>query len=194
VPELPDQARIAPLPPEEWPEDLRPLATFTASGEEISIGDLNIFRTLARHPELFQSWGPFGGFLLTRAQLPFEERELLILRTGWNCGSPYEWGQHARIAVNGGISREAVDRVAAGPDAEGWTEREAALLRAADELHANNVISDATWAALATELDERQLIEVCMLVGQYHLVAFMLNSVGVQPEPGLEPLPSGESG
>ena len=194
MPELPDQARIAPLPPEEWPEDLRPLATFTASGEEISIGDLNIFRTLARHPELFQSWGPFGGFLLTRAQLPFEERELLILRTGWNCGSPYEWGQHARIAVNGGISREAVDRVAAGPDAEGWTEREASLLRAADELHANNVISDATWAALATELDERQLIEVCMLVGQYHLVAFMLNSVGVQPEPGLEPLPSGESG
>ena len=88
MPELPDQARIAPLPPEEWPEDLRPLATFTASGEEISIGDLNIFRTLARHPELFQSWGPFGGFLLTRAQLPFEERELLILRTGWNCGSP----------------------------------------------------------------------------------------------------------
>jgi alkylhydroperoxidase family enzyme len=194
VPELPDQARIAPLPPEEWPNDLRPLATFTASGEEISIGDLNIVRTLARHPELFQSWGPFGGFLLTRAQLPFEERELLILRTGWNCGSPYEWGQHARIAVNGGISREAVDRVAAGPDAEGWTEREASLLRAADELHANNVISDATWAALATELDERQLIEVCMLVGQYHLVAFMLNSVGVQPEPGLEPLPSGESG
>jgi 4-carboxymuconolactone decarboxylase len=194
VPDLPDQARIAPLPPEEWPEDLRPLATFTASGEEISIGDLNIFRTLARHPELFQSWGPFGGFLLTRAQLPFEERELLILRTGWNCGSPYEWGQHARIAVNGGISREAVDRVAAGPDAEGWSEREAALLRAADELHADNVISDATWAALATELDERQLIEVCMLVGQYHLVAFMLNSVGVQPEPGLEPLPSGESG
>jgi 4-carboxymuconolactone decarboxylase len=190
VPELPGEARIAPLPPEDWPEDLRPLATFAASGEEISIGDLNIFRTLARHPELFQAWGPFGGYLLTRAALPFEERELLILRTGLNCGSPYEWGQHARIAVNGGISRETVDRVAAGPDAEGWTDRQAALLRAADELHADNVISDATWGSLAAELDERQLIEVCMLVGQYHLVAFMLNSVGVQPEPGLEPLPT----
>jgi 4-carboxymuconolactone decarboxylase len=189
VPELPEDARIAPLPPEEWPEDLRPLATFTASGEEISIGDLNIFRTLARHPELFQAWGPFGGYLLTRATLPFEEREMLILRTGLNCGSPYEWGQHARIAVNGGMSREDVDRVAAGPEADGWTDRQAALLRAADELHAANVISDSTWAALAAELDEKQLIEVCMLVGQYHLVAFMLNSVGVQPEPGLEPLP-----
>ena len=96
-----------------------------------------------------------------------------------------------RIALNGGISREAVDRVAEGPDAEGWTPRESTLLRAADELHDSNKISADTWEALAGELDERQLIELCVLVGQYHLVAFMLNAVGVQPEPGLEPLPAG---
>ena len=117
---------------------MRPLASFTASGEDISLGDLNIFRTLARHPALFQSWAPFGGFLLTNGTLPFHERELLILRTGFNCRSPYEWGQHVRIALNGGISREAVDRVAEGPDAEGWSPRESTLLRAADELHETN--------------------------------------------------------
>ena len=88
------------------------------------------------------------------------------------------------------MSRETVDRVAAGPDADGWSEREAVLLRAADELHESARIWPGTWQALAAELDERQLIELCVLVGQYHLVAFMLNAVGVQPEPGLEPLPS----
>jgi alkylhydroperoxidase family enzyme len=190
VPEA-DRPRIEPLPPEDWSEELRPLATFTASGEQVSIGDLNIFRTLARHPALFQAWAPFGGYLLTAGTLSFEERELLILRTGFNCGSPYEWGQHVRIALNGGMSREAVDRIALGPDAEGWTPREALLLRAADELHAGASITQATWSDLAGELDERQLIELCMLVGQYHLVAFMLNATGVQPEPGLEPLPPG---
>jgi 4-carboxymuconolactone decarboxylase len=187
----PDGPRIAPLPAEDWSEELRPLATFTASGEDLSLGDLNIFRTLARHPALFQSWAPFGGYLLTNGTLPFHERELLILRTGFNCRSPYEWGQHVRIALNGGISREAVDRVAEGPDAEGWSPRESTLLRAADELHGSATLSQDTWEALAGELDERQLIEMCVLVGQYHLVAFMLNAVGVQPEPGLEPLPSG---
>ncbi len=186
-----DGPRIAPLPPEEWSEELRPLGTFTPSGEAVALGDLNIFRTLARHPALFQSWAPFGGYLLTNGTLPFHDRELLILRTGFNTRSEYEWGQHVRIALNGGISREAVDRVSEGPDAEGWTPRESSLLRAADELHDSNKISADTWQALSAELDEPQLIELCVLVGQYHLVAFMLNSVGVQPEPGLEPLPAG---
>jgi alkylhydroperoxidase family enzyme len=184
-----DEPRIQPLPPEEWSEELRPLASFAASGEEVSIGDLNIFRTLARHPALFQSWAPFGAYLLTGGTLSFEERELLILRTGVNCGSPYEWGQHARISLTGGMSREMIDRVVEGPDAEGWSSREAGLLRAADELHETSTISAGTWEALAGQLDERQLIEVCMLVGQYHLVAFTLNAVGVEPEPELEPLP-----
>ena len=185
-----DGPRIAPLPPEEWSEELRPLASFTASGEDVSLGDLNIFRTLARHPALFGSWAPFGGYLLTNGTLPFEERELLILRTGFNCRSPYEWGQHVRISLAGGMSRETIDRVAAGPDADGWSPRESVLLRAADELHESARIWPGTWKALAAELDDRQLIELCVLVGQYHLVAFMLNAVGVQPEPGLEPLPT----
>jgi len=71
-----------------------------------------------------------------------------------------------------------------GPDAEGWTELEAAMLRAADELHADACITDGTWAMLAAHLNERQLIEVPVLVGQYHLVSYMLNSLGIEHEPG----------
>jgi alkylhydroperoxidase family enzyme len=184
-----DGPRIAPLPAEEWSDELRPVASFTPAGEALSLGDMNIFRTLARHPALFQSWAPFGGYLLTNGTLPFHDRELLILRTAINCRAPYEWGQHVRIGLNGGMSRATVDRVPAGPDAEGWSSRESTLLRAADELHDSATISADTWEALAGELDERQLIELCVLIGQYHLAAFMLNAAGVQPEPGLEPLP-----
>jgi alkylhydroperoxidase family enzyme len=72
--------------------------------------------------------------------------------------------------------------VAAGPDAPGWSDDEVALLRATDELHADSRISDATWTALAARWDAQQLIEVCMVVGQYHLVAMTLNSLGVEPE------------
>ncbi len=76
-----------------------------------------------------------------------------------------------------------------GPDAAGWSGMDAALLRAADELHDESCISDPTWDALAAELDEHQLIEVCMVVGQYHLVAFTLNSLGVQLEDDAAPFP-----
>ena len=100
-----------------------------------------------------------------------------------------EWGQHVRISEAGGIDRETIDRVAAGPDADGWTDTEAALLRAADELHRDAKIGDATWAALADAYNEEQLIEIPMLVGQYHMVAFALNSLGVEQDEGLEGLP-----
>jgi alkylhydroperoxidase family enzyme len=144
--------------------------------------ELNIFGTLAHHPKLLKRWSAFGGTLLYGGVLPARERELLILRTGYRCRSRYEWGQHVAIGRAAGLSDEEIARVADGPDAAGWADHEADLLRAADELHDDNRIGDGTWRALAARWDEQQLIEVCMLVGQYHLVAMLLNSTGVEPE------------
>jgi alkylhydroperoxidase family enzyme len=182
-------ARIDPLPEGEWDESVAPILGTTPPGAEEPLGRLNIFATLARHPELFKAWLPFGGYLLTSGTLSGRERELLILRTALNCASPYEWGQHVRISLAGGIDRETIDRVVAGPDADGWPDAEAVLLRAADELHGESKIADGTWAALAESYDERQLIEIVMLVGQYHMVAYALNSLGVEQDEGLEGLP-----
>ncbi|HEX5225675.1 MAG TPA: carboxymuconolactone decarboxylase family protein [Solirubrobacteraceae bacterium] len=183
-------ARLQPLSEPEWPEALRPQLGARPPGIGARLGDNNIFSTLARHPGLFEAWLPYGGFLLSRrAALPARERELLILRTGFNCGSSYEWGQHMRIGEALGMSREEVLRVAEGPDAPGWTAAERTLLIAADELHVESRLSDATWSLLAEDHDERGLIEIAMLVGHYHMVAFALNSLEVELDEGLEPLP-----
>jgi alkylhydroperoxidase family enzyme len=183
------EPRIPPLPPDRWDGDLKRILEATPSRIDRRLGDNNIFPTFAQHPDLFRAWLPFGGFLLTAGRLSGRDRELLILRTAVNCRSSYEWGQHVRISLDGGIEREAVDRVLEGPDAGGWSPHEAALLRAADELHADSRISDATWEALAETYDNQQLIETAMVVGHYHMVAFALNSLGVELDEGLEPLP-----
>lgn len=156
-----------------------------------TMAELNLFTTVARNPVQFKPWVLLGRQLLAHSAFSFEQRELLILRTGLNCRSPYEWGQHARIAAAGGIPRATVERVAAGPDAPGWDAPTALLLRAADELHAAAGIADPTWEGLVRHFDERQLVELPLLVGYYHLVAFTLNALAVQPEPGLEALPPG---
>ena len=177
----PASPRIAPLPTGQQDEATRELLGQAAvPGAQAS----NIFATLVRHPGLFRRWLPFGGKLLA-GKIPPRERELLILRTGWRCRSEYEWGQHVVIGKTSGLTDEDVARVRSGPEAEGLDPFEATLLRAADELHDDNCISDATWAVLASRYDERQLIEVPMLVGHYHLVAFTLNTLGVQREPGV---------
>ncbi len=181
--------RIEPLPEQDWNDELRPILEATPPGFDARLGDNNIFPTLARHEQLFRAWLPFGGFLLGRGVLGARERELLILRTGFNCASDYEWGQHVRIAEALDIAPEEIARVAEGPDAPGWSAADATLLRAADELHARSKIADDTWASLAETHDERALLEIAMLVGHYHMVAFALNSAGVQLDDGLTGLP-----
>ncbi|HEY4375708.1 MAG TPA: carboxymuconolactone decarboxylase family protein [Acidimicrobiales bacterium] len=172
----PAAPRIAPLAPEDRDEVARELM------EQVGLArTVNIFATLVRHPGLFRRWMPFGGKLLA-GRLPARERELLILRTGWLCQAEYEWAQHVPIGVAAGLTEDEVERVKAGPDAPGWDAFDAVLLQAADELHGDSCITDATWAALAARYDERQLIEVPMVVGHYHLVSFTLNSLGVPLE------------
>jgi 4-carboxymuconolactone decarboxylase len=192
--------RIPPMPRETWDEDLRrilerPFRGVTATPGEaaVTLGENNIFSTLARHKPLFTAWMPFGGFLLGRGVLPARERELLILRTGYNCGSAYEWGQHVRLALAAGLDRAEIERVAEGPEADGWSEADRTLLRAADELNRDAKISGDTWARLAGTFDEQGLIEIPMLVGQYHLVAFTLNSLEIELDAGLEGLPDSEA-
>ena len=54
--------------------------------------------------------------------------------------------------------------------------------RAADELHDARELSDELWAQLSEQLSEVELIELCMLVGHYEMLAMTLNSLRVQPD------------
>ncbi|MBW2231126.1 MAG: carboxymuconolactone decarboxylase family protein [Deltaproteobacteria bacterium] len=150
---------------------------------------LNIFRTIAHHPKLLKRWLVFGNHVLQKSSLDEREREILILRIGWLCRAGYEWGQHVVIAKRSGLDDTEIERIADGPDAEGWRPHERALLRATDELHADAFVSDATWRELAEYHDEEQLLDILFTVGQYNMVSMVLNSLGVQPEPGAPTLP-----
>jgi len=175
--------RIAALTDEQIPPEVRELVGGSP------MGMLNIFRTLANHPGLMKRWLVFGNHVLGKSTLPAREREIAILRIGWLCRSGYEWGQHVAIGKAVGLSDDEIARIAQGADAPGWSAAERALLRATDELHADAFISDATWSELTGSWNTQQLIDLVFTVGQYNLVSMALNSFGVQPEPGLAPLP-----
>jgi alkylhydroperoxidase family enzyme len=142
----------------------------------------HIFTTLGRHRRLFRRWLWFAGALMPGGKLPRDETELVILRVAHNAGSEYEWGHHERLGRRAGLSEEEIARVREGPGAPGWSPRRALLLSAADELHADGVIGDELWARLSAELDEVRLIELCMLVGHYEMLAMTLGSLRVQPD------------
>ena len=146
---------------------------------------LNIFGTLGNHPDLLRRWMVFAAHVLSKSTLSARDRELLILRTGWNCRSRYEWGQHVLIALDCGISADEIEAVKSGPGHPGWAPFDAVLLRAADELHEQSALSDASWAALASRYSTEQLLDVVAAVGNYHLVAMFLNTLRVPLDPGV---------
>ena len=163
-------ARISPLPAAERTADQTALIEATG-------GELNIFTTLVRHPKLFAAFQRYAGRLLLRSILPDITRETLILRTAYLCRAEYEWSHHVDIAQRIGMSADAIAS-AATPESED------VLIRAADQLVRDHDLDDETWRALSAEHDEQQLIEICLLVGNYAMIAGTLNSLRVPLEPG----------
>ena len=176
-----DQPRIEPLEAAQRSPEAQELM---ASLPE-SLRTLNIMKTLAQHPGLMRRWMVFANHVLGNSTLPVRERELLILRIGCLCQSGYEWGQHVLIARDAGMTDAEIRACQAGSAAPGLSELDRLLFKAAEELHGDAHVSDATWAGLAQHLSTQQLMDVVFTVGQYNLVSMALNSFGVQPDEGL---------
>lgn len=164
---------------------LRDFATLSAAdrelGERTKVNGkvVNIFGVLMNHPRLARAWSKFASYILSDNQtLAAREREILILRIGWLNQAPYEWEQHVRIARTAGLTDDEIDRIAKGPKA-GWSKQDAALIQAADDLFENSVVSDETWKVLAERYNTEQMMDAVFTVGQYNLVAWALNSLGV---------------
>jgi len=179
--------RLAPLAASAADDAQRGLITRFAA-----LGMRNAVATYARYPALGMAMLPYTEFLLTRSTLPPRHRELLWLRTAWLARSDYLWAQRAPAARRAGVSEAELERIALGPDAAGWDAFEAALLRAADELHVDAFVSDATWATLAARYDANQLTDLLYGVGEIEMHATFASTLRIEIEPELKDrLPSG---
>jgi alkylhydroperoxidase family enzyme len=183
--------RIQPLAPEEFTDEVRRAIEATGQirsqpGTAPAVGAAEvpeIFRTMVRHPELYTLHAQMAR-LFFRGALSPRDRELAILRVGWLCQAPFEWGEHVPIGRSVGLSGEEIERVTRGSEAPGWSDHDRAILRAVEELRDDAMISDDTWSVLAGDLDDRQLIELVMLVGQYETVAYYQNALRLRLRAG----------
>jgi alkylhydroperoxidase family enzyme len=179
--------RIQPLPPSEWGDDeSRAIAAGFGDGavETFRNGDRpcpNVLTTLVRNPTIAGPWLRWNNVLFQQLDLDTQLRELAILRVAVRTGAEYEWAQHARMAQQIGIADEEIDAVGVGTaGTHTWSDVEAAVLDATDELVADHVISDATWARLSEQLDDRVITELIFVVGSYTALAMAFNSFGMQ--------------
>ena len=159
--------------------------------EPVEGDGLRVTRTLARHPDIAARWNENPRYILDpeKSRLTPHDRELLILRMGWNCQAVYEWAKHV-----GSVGR-ARDHgleplwIAQGGDASGWGANELALIDAANEMFRDSIISNETWDDLATRYDMHQMISIAATASRYRKVSMTLNALGVQPLPDDELFP-----
>ena len=150
-------------------------------------GESPLRRACPESQENCQVYWAYTGNWMRNTILPVRHRELLILRTAWLSRGDYIWGRHDEIGKEAGLTADEIARVTQGPDAAGWSDFEATLLRVADELHTTRFVSDATWSALGAEYNADEQREAVQIVGSYTQLAMFQNTLGV-------PLPDGYMG
>jgi alkylhydroperoxidase family enzyme len=180
-------ARLTPVPENQRTDEQRTLAVRFASSDMP-----NAVATYLNHPSLAEHTLPFEQYVSSQSSLPPRHRALLGLRTAWLTRSNYLWAHWASGPRRASFTLDEIRRVAQGPDAQGWDTFDAAVLRAADELHIDSFVSDATWKALSARYTTNQLVDLVDTVGTLTMHAGAINSLGVEVESNVsERLPAG---
>jgi alkylhydroperoxidase family enzyme len=186
----PQSPRITPLEP-PYPEAL---AETLRRMMPPDVEPLKLFRTVAWNEHVLERFRSTGAYLLNFGKLAPIEREIMIHRTCAKCGCEYEWGVHAAVFARAvGLSKAQLAATVTGDATDpAWSEREALLVRLADELHDSATVSDELWPQLAGCWDKAELIELIALAGFYHLVSFAANAAHVEREEAAARFPAAE--
>lgn len=174
--------RIAPLTEPYEPDARQVLAKMMPPG----VAPIALFRTFANNLAMSQAMSTWGRYELGRElSLSLRQREIVIDRVCARLGCEYEWGVHvAYFTDKAGFTEAQVRSLTHGnADDSCWDEPgERALIAAVDQLCAQATIADELWGQLAGHLDDAQLLDLTMLAGWYHAIAFTARAAQVPLE------------
>lgn len=176
----PRPIRLPPLPAEEWDDRARAsLASLIPAERANPDGAGNVLSTLVRHPDLTRAYLPFNAYLLRGSTLSSRIREVALLRVVHRADCRYLWSHHVPIAERAGLSSPDISGIRSGEAADPL---DRTVIRAVDELMADNTITQPTWDELGREFNDRQRMDLVFTIGGYLLLAMAVNTLGVADE------------
>ena len=107
-------------------------------------------------------------------------RELAILRVGQLLQADCEFAQHVPLALQAGVERGQIDRLANWASSGEFNIEEQAVLRYTEELTRDIRVGDDTFAELRKLFNEHCIVELTVAVGYYNMICRVL--VGLQIE------------
>lgn len=150
-----------------------------AMARTVNAPEMHLATTLGQTGTRFWPWLVYSGSVLRGTRLSTRDTETVILRVASVRECEYELQHHTRIAKSAGIDSAQQERIFAGADAEGLSDKERALIGGVDEILTTRTLSDEAFAALSKHLDRRQLIGYCLLVTQYDGLAATMSALRI---------------
>jgi 4-carboxymuconolactone decarboxylase len=154
------------------------------------VNAVNVSATLAHNPVVSRAVGNCAGAILNDGTVEARQRELAILRMGWNCQAVYEFGQHTLFGRSVGLGDEEIWWVTRPLSEGSWTPSDRAVLQLVDDLYTDDCVSDAAWTEASDHFTPPQVLEFIAAAACYRMVSGLLNSCGVVLDDGVPGWPS----
>jgi 4-carboxymuconolactone decarboxylase len=175
---------------------LPPLTELSARQQEISDriasrrgGTRGPFLVWLRSPELCEKVEALGAYCRFESSLDLRLRELSLLIAARHWDAQYSWNAHVGKAIEAGISRQALETLAEGGTPEFGNVDERVLYRFGKELLNDHLVSDETFKLALDQFGEQGLVDVIGSLGNFSMLAMLLNTFQVDLQPVDPPFP-----
>jgi len=174
-------ARVSLIREDEHPELADLIQRFSAGRRGRLI---NIYRMLLNAPPLAESWFNHSNAVRWKTTLSGRLREIVIIRVGHLAQCDYVLRQHVpSLALADGLSVEECDALADWGCSQFFDPRERAALAYADTMTRDIAVPDDVFAAVKRHFDDRQIVELTVLIGSYNMNARVLRALELDIEP-----------
>ncbi len=176
--------RLNPPDPSAYSEDQKRIADSVTKSRGSVRGPFGVW---LHSPGLADPAQQVGAFLRYGSKMPGNLRELIIITVGRHWGAQYEWYAHAAIAIEEGVSAEAVELLRNKKTPEPLTDDERLVHELATEIVTSGRLSEASYKRGFDRLGAELMVELVGLCGYYSLISLTLNVFEVPVPEGVKP-------
>jgi alkylhydroperoxidase family enzyme len=143
---------------------------------------LNLDRQLLHSAPLARGWNSLMGAIRGDMKLDSRLRELVILRVAVLNRAPYEFDQHAPVALAEGLSQAQVDAVRDWQGSVLFDARSRDVLAYADAMTLQVQVPQPLFDALRAHLSDCEVVELTATVAGYNMVSRFLEALQIEIE------------
>ena len=145
---------------------------------------INVYKLLLHSPALADSWFQHNNAVRWKTALDGRLREMVIIRIGHVLRVPYIVRQHVpNLAIPEGLTLRECEDLRDWESSPSFTACDRAVLAYADSMTRDIDVPDNVFDGLKPFFDERQIVELTVLIGTYNMHARVMCALRVDPEP-----------